>query len=201
MTYSFISYTSDTITHAEFDQLETFLSESVQLNEPASVNMFWEPQGLLHNIHAKLRWRTDQGRIYLILKDNRPIGVSCVEYPEGSQQFAIGGIRTYLDTANRGAGAVGAVLEQQTVWAQERSCQFMIVTFNGYNRVAHRAVGLSAKYRCAAGWSPWWDDCYAVPEPLNIRHTMQWVVVKPIQLNTDMTEKCQVLVDWANKYQ
>ena len=201
MTYSFISYTSDTVTDSEFDQLETFLSESVQLNEPASVNMFWEPQGLLQNIHSKLRWRTDQGRIYLILKEDRPVGVSCVEYPEGSKQFAIGGIRTYLDTANRGAGAVGAVLEQQTVWAQERSCQFMIVTFNDYNRVAHRAVGLSAKYRHAAGWGPWWDNCYPLPEPVNIRHTMQWVVIKPIQLNTEMAENCQVLLDWANKYQ
>lgn len=200
MTYTFISYSSDTVTARQFDQLETFLSESVNLNEPASINMFWEPQGLLYNIHAKTRWLQDQGAIYLICLHDRPIGVSCVEYPEHSRNFAIGGIRTYIDPLHRGAGAVGAALEQQTIWARDRHCQFMLVTFNDYNRVAHTAVGLGARYRRAAGWSTWWDDCYPVPEPIMVRHTPQWAVIKPI-LNAENSENCQILVDWANKYQ
>lgn len=196
MTYTIESFTSDTIAPDDFERIETFLCESVNLSEPASVNMFWELPGLLQNIHTQTRWTSDQGAIYLVLKYNQIIGVSCVEYPEGSREFAIGGIRTYIDPQHRSSGIVGLILEQQTNWALDRQCQFMIVTFNDYNRVAHTAVGMSPKYRRAAGWSSWWDDCYPVPEPLNIRNTLQWAVIKPV-LNLNAQENCQALLTWA----
>lgn len=197
--YQHESYTSDTIATEELDRIEQFLSHSVDHTEPASVNMFWSESGLLYNIKHQQRWRSDQGQIYLILQDQTPVAVSCVEYPEGSREFAIGGIRTYIDPKYRSDGVAGYALRQQESWARDRACKFMIITFNEYNKIAHLAVEKNPKYRRIAGWSDWWDDCCALPDPITVRYTQQWAVVKPLACQ-DQKENCRQLVEWANKY-
>lgn len=193
--YTSKTYNSDTITAEEFDEIETFLMETVDRDEPASVNMCWEPAGLLHNVKNKSRWRQDQGLIYLIFSYDRAVAISCVEYPENSTQFAIGGIRTYLKPECRATGIMGYVLGEQETWARSKGCDFMVVTFNDYNKTAHTAISLGPKYRRAAGWSAWWDDTWPAPEPVVIRHTRQWAVIKPV-LVTDPAQNYQTLLNW-----
>lgn len=158
-------------------------------------NMAWSQSGLLHNIHNQLRWRTDQGMIYVVTANNQIVAVSCVEYPEHATNWAIGGIRTWIVAHHRTTHLPSYILDQQIVWARARSCDFLTLTFNEYNRAAHRAVqkGYSGK----AGWSTWWQDCLAVPAPIKIRNVNQWCVIKPVACSNNK-QNLDTLIEWEN---
>lgn len=197
MNYRITSFTSDQIDQHEYTQLKEFLTiECTDSTEPAAVNMLYsQPSGLMYNIDKQLRWREDQGRIYLMYDNDRVIGVSCVEFPERSQNFAIGGIRTWITQSHRSQALIHLLLDQHRDWAYQRSCKFLLLTFNHYNRAAHLAMFKSSKFRQSIGWSDWWDDCHPVGKPISIRNTDQWCIIKPVHSN-DITANLFVLSQW-----
>jgi len=197
MTYTFWSTTSDTITAAEFDKLAAFVKqETANSTEPAAVNMGQDnTAGLLYNITNQLRWRSDTGAIYVAEHRDRIVAVSGVEYAEHTGSWAIGGIRTWITPEHRAQKLPGQFLERQTEWARTHGCSFMLVTFNDYNRALHVAVRRGL-YRASLGWSMWWDDCLAVTDPVTIRYTPQWCVIKPV-LQSDNQVNLQELIAWS----
>ena len=193
MIYGCETYTSDTIDPADFKRLEEFV-ESQSGNHPAIKNMSWDPTcGFLYNVANQLRWRTDQGKIYAVTSGANIAAISCVEFPEGSIGWAIGGIRTWVAPAYRNTYLPSYVLNKQVDWAREHNCNFLVLTFNDYNKVTHTT--LVNGYMGKAGWSKWWDDCLAAPDPVMIRHVPQWCVIKPV-LCTDNVRNLQELTRW-----
>ena len=197
--YSYESYSSNTITPKQLKDLESFIDSALDTSEPAAVNMGRDNSaGLLYNIDHQLRWRSDQGAIFLIYADREPVAVSCVEFPENEQAFSIGGIRTWIKASHRRSQIAGYFLDLHCRWAQERGCAFLLITFNDYNRAGQWGVQRGSKFRQAAGWSPWWDDCVALDQPLTIRSVSQWCVIKPVVSN-NMEHNIQLLQAWAAK--
>lgn len=196
--YHHETYSSDTITDLELTNIAEFLKEAEYSSEPAAVNMGWNsPAGLLYNIKHKLRWRSDQGLIVLVMDDNKPVAISCVEYPEQQDSWAIGGIRTWITPAYRSKQVAKVFLTIHYDWAKSRGCRFLLLTFNEYNRSAWHAIK-NPKYRSAANWSDWWDDCLAVDQPLVIRNTLQWCVIKPV-LCPNNNQNQELLLKWDAK--
>lgn len=197
MTYTHKIFCSDSITLDQFDELEQFVAEAEYSTDPAAVNMGWrEPAGFLYNIKNSLRWRSDQGMIVLVKDGPRPIAVSAVEYPENVTEWGIGGVRTWITPTYRSQQIANYFLNLHYQYIEARRGSFMLLTFNDYNRAAWSAVSLSPKYRRAANWSSWWDDCYALPAQIVIRHTPQWCVIKPVCCkNNDLNAK--ELLAWS----
>ena len=197
MTYKFWYTTSDTVTSKEFDKLAAFITQETSAStEPAAANMGLDSTaGFLYNIKNQTRWRNDAGAIYVAEDNNQIVAVSCVEYAEGATSWAVGGIRTWITPTHRTYQLPGKLLNQQTVWAQAHNCNFMLVTFNDYNRALHTAVQRGI-YSKSLGWSTWWDDCIAVPNPVSIRYTPQWCVIKPV-LEQDTSVNLLELAAWA----
>ena len=199
MTYTHELICSDTITPNQLKRIEDFIADTLDPSEPAAVNMGRDnPAGLLYNIDHKLRWCVNQGAIFLIYDEGVPVAISCVEFPEDEDIFAIGGIRTWIRSSHRRQQVPGYFLELHRRWAEREQCSFLLITFNDYNRAGHLGVQRSAKFRQAAGWSPWWDDCIALEQPLNIRNVDQWCVIKPVCSNS-AEYNTQLLLDWAAK--
>lgn len=195
--YSYDLICSDTITPNQLKKIERFIADTVDPGEPAAGNMGRDnPAGLLYNIDHKLRWCVDQGAIFLIYDNSEPVAISCVEYPENTDQFAIGGIRTWIKRSHRATQIAGYFLDLHCRWARHENCAFMLITFNDYNRAGYLGVRRGPKFRKAAGWSTWWDDCVALEQPLNIRNTEQWCVIKPIY-SDDTASNIKVLERWA----
>ena len=197
MTYTFWSTTSDTITAEEFNRLADFIKrETTASTEPAAANMGSDSTaGFLYNIKNQLRWRSDTGAIYIAEYRGDIAAVSCVEYSENTRTWAIGGIRTWISPAHRIQKLPSQFLEQQAEWAQAHDCNFMLVTFNDYNRALHTAVHRGL-YRVGLGWSMWWADCLAVAKQVTIRYTPQWCVIKPIHCR-DNQVNLKELIAWA----
>lgn len=197
MTYKFWYTTSDTVTSKEFDKLAAFIKQETSTStEPAAVNMGLDSAaGFLYNIKNQTRWRNNAGAIYVAEDNNQIVAVSCVEYAEGATSWAIGGIRTWVSPAHRTHQLPGQLLKQQTAWAKEHNCNFMLVTFNDYNRALHTAVRRGI-YSKSLGWSTWWDGCVAVPNPVIIRYTSQWCVIKPVHERNNQTNLQELLL-WA----
>lgn len=197
--YKFESLTSDTISNNDFSRIVKFIESEQNINL-AFINMGWNnPAGLLYNIHNKLRWCTNFGRIYIASLDNRIVGISCIELADSLSKWAIGGVRTWIAKEYRGTHLPSAMLSQQVKWAREVGCNFLLLTFNEYNKAAYNAVAAGSKYRIAAGWSVWWDDCIAVPDPILIRCTRQWAIIKPV-LCADPATNLLELVIWATQH-
>jgi len=199
MTYLFKTHASDSITLEEYQELAGFVHSQEGDPSPAYENMLdLAPAGFLYNIRTQQRWRSDQGKIYAATdQQNNILAVSCVEYPENSVEWALGGIRTWIVKSHRGTHLPSAMLSEQVQWCAERGCRFMLLTFNEYNRRAHTALRLTPTQRRASGWSTWWDDCVAVPTPLVIRNTEQWCVIKPV-CESNNQENLKKIYDWAN---
>lgn len=198
MTYSYETYTSDTIDPDNFRRLDDFIAGQMSTTHPAIKNMSWDPNGgFLYNVANRLRWCLDQGKIYVVTADQDIVAISCVEYPEGSFDWAIGGIRTWIAPAYRTTHLPSYVLSKQVDWARERGCKFLLLTFNDYNKAAHTAV--MRRYRNKAGWSNWWDDCIAVPDPVPIRNVPQWCVIKPVQC-ADHAANLLALTQWQDSH-
>ena len=191
-------FTSDTITAAELDKLTAFVvQETSTSTEPAAANMGSNPPaGFLYNIKNQIRWQTDVGAIYVIEHDDQIVAVSGVEYAENTTAWAVGGIRTWITPTHRTHKLPSEMLQQQTAWARAHECNFMLVTFNEYNRALYTAVKRGI-YRKSLGWSTWWDDCIAVPDPVVIRYTTQWCVIKPV-LEQDNSVNLLELAVWSN---
>jgi len=197
MTYSYETYNSDTIDPDNFGRLEQFVLEQSS-EHPALKNMAWDPNsGFLYNVASQLRWRTDQGKIYAVTDAGDIVAISCVEYPEGASNWAIGGIRTWVTPAHRQTHLPSYVLGKQVDWARKHDCDFMLLTFNEYNKAAHTTV--TKRYESKAGWSTWWDDCLAVPGPVVIRNVPQWCVIKPV-LCSDNTKNLKTLKHWETSH-
>lgn len=195
--YQYESYTSDTILPEDFDRLAEFLAECDTSDDPAAINMQWrEPAGMLYNIKTQQRWRTDQGKIFLVMDQDRPVAVSCVEYPERSYSWAVGGVRTWITPTYRSKQLANFFLSKHLQWAAQHDCNFMLLTFNDYNRAAWLAVDRDPKYRRVANWSDWWDDCLAVPDPVEVRNTPQWCVIKPVKCQ-DNQANLEELLAWS----
>lgn len=195
--YQYESFASDTILPDDLARLADFLKECDNSDDPAAVNMQWqEPAGFLYNVKNRLRWRSDQGKIFLILDQGRPVALSCVEFPENSYSWAVGGVRTWITPEYRSRQLANFFLNKHLQWAAERNCNFMLLTFNDYNKAAWTAVAADPKYRRAANWSDWWDDCYAVPQKVQVRHMLQWCVIKPV-LSMNNLDNAEELIRWA----
>ena len=196
--YHYETYYSDTINDGDLKNIEEFVREAEHSDEPAAVNMGWEPPaGLLYNIRNRLRWRSDQGQIVVITDQSKNVAISCVEYPEGDYTWAIGGIRTWITPEYRSRQIAHHFLSVHYKWAKIRGCKFLLLTFNEYNKSAWHAIK-EPKFRKAANWSSWWDDCLAVEEPLIIRNTTQWVVIKPVICRNNQQNKNDLLA-WSAK--
>lgn len=197
--YRYESYNSDTILPDELDHLAKFLKECDTSDDPAAVNMQWqEPAGFLYNVKTKQRWCRGQGQIFLILDQDRPVAISCVEFPERSYSWAVAGVRTWITPAYRSRQLANFFLNKHLQWAAQQNCNFMLLTFNDYNRAAWLAVDRDPKYRRAANWSDWWDDCYAVPKKIEVRHTLQWCVIKPVKCMDNQVNTKELLA-WTNQ--
>lgn len=197
MPYSYETYNSDTIDQVNFKRLEEFVDTQSNKNHPAFKNMSWNSEcGFLHSVSNSLRWRTDQGKIYVVTQEENIAAISCVEFPEGSVEWAIGGIRTWIAPEYRKTHLPSYVLDKQVSWARAQGCGFLLLTFNEYNKTAHTT--LIKRYTSKAGWSTWWHDCLAAPDPVLIRHVPQWCVIKPVHC-TDNIKNLQVLTQWQDQ--
>ena len=190
------SYTSDVISADIFDELDCFIKKEIQHDTSlALANMGWtEPAGFLYNVKHQLRWRKDQGCIYVAYDDTRAVAISCVEHPEGDTSWAIGGIRTWITSSYRTQMLPSILLNNQMDWAIAKGCAFMLLSFNEYNQGLYSVVK-SRSYQKSKAWSGWWDDCLAVEEPITIRHTKQWCLIKP--LGTNNADNLEKLLRWA----
>ena len=199
MTYTVETYNSDTIQPIQYQRIKEYVEmECTKSNHSAVSNMLaWDTSGLLFNIEHKLRWRTDQGKIYLFVDNQTIITISCIEFPENTKDWAIGGSRTWVSAEYRNKHMPSTILKEQSKWAYINNCDFMLLTFNQYNKSAYTSFCYGPRARKKAGWTDWWDDCIAVPNPVKIRHTDQWCIIKPLlpQNNTINLEK---LVHWSN---
>ena len=196
--YSIEQFSSDNITSEQYQKLQNFVDqECANSLHPARSNMLDQPPaGMLYLIKNQLRWQQDHGAIFLVHHNDDVIAVSAVEYPEMSTDWVIGGIRTWIKTQHRSTALAGYFLPAQYAWAQQRDAEFMLLTFNHYNKKAWNAVAGPPRYRRQAGWSAWWDDCLAAPEVVTVRHTEQWCVIKPIsQLDNQLN--LAKLQSWA----
>ena len=154
-------------------------------DHPAIDNMLIDHQaGLLFNIKNQLRWTKDQGEITILRHGNIMIGISCVEHTAVAPQLTIGGIRCWLDDQHRQHNQVTRyLLSSNLLWSKLQNAAAMMLTFNDYNKQIYDAIVRKSSAK-AAGlgkvWSSWWNDCLAIPNPVNIRHTPQWCVLKPL---------------------
>ena len=198
MTYIVETYNSDTIQPIQYQRIKEYIElECTKSNHSAVSNMLsWDTSGLLYNINYKLRWRTDQGQIYLFVDNQQIITISCIEFPENSKEWVIGGSRTWVSSDYRNKHMPSTILKEQSKWAYTNNCDFMLLTFNQYNKSAYTSFCHGPRARKKAGWTNWWDDCVAVPNPVKIRHTDQWCIIKPL-LQQNNTINLEKLTHWA----
>lgn len=160
--------------------------KSLHQSHPAISNMSNDNDaGLLYNIDNKLRWTTDLGEISLLWHENKIIGISCVEHY--NPMLSIGGIRFWIDSDYRSKNVASKFLLNSNLhWSSVSNKIGMILSFNEYNKIIWDSIKRKQEGK-AAGlstiWSNWWNNCIIVPNPVIIRHTSQWCVIKPINEN------------------
>lgn len=198
--YTIDTYTSDTITDSDFSRIESFIqAELADTRAEAAVNMAWEsPHGYLYNVKNKLRWRSDCGIMHTASIDGNIVAVSAAEYPEDATDWAIGGNRTWINPKYRTRHAASAMMRHQVEWARSRGCDFMLLTFNDYNKSVNLALQRGFSYLKSRGWNDWWQDCVPVPGTLVVRNTVQWAVIKPV-LCTDAASNLLKLHQWNTR--
>jgi hypothetical protein len=178
---------SDNITQSTWNDLVRFveLQTSKSPNHVALSNMTNEaPAGLLHNIASKARWTSDVGEIALLRANGQIIGISCVEFSELHCQLSVGGARCWLDDQHRSKQLMSRyLLDANLRWSQNRQLSGMLLTFNHYNKWIYNGINRAANGKAVgigSVWSNWWDDCKPLPNPITVRYTKQWCVIKPL---------------------
>lgn len=187
-TYSIEQFTSDSIKLTQFNDLCHFikLQESINSSHPAISNMGYQADnGMLFNIFNKIRWTDILGSISILRANKEIIGVSCVEYSTIGKNLGIGGIRCWIDNNYRTDQlATKYLLSSNLEWCIDKQLDGMILSFNDYNKWLYNAIKRKSLGK-AAGlsnvWSNWWNDCIIIDRQLEIRHTLQWCVIKPIK--------------------
>lgn len=198
--YTIDTYTSDTISDYDFSRIESFVnSELGNTRDEAAVNMAWEsPHGYLYNVKNKLRWHSNCGIMNTASVNDAIVAVSAVEYPEDATDWAIGGNRTWISPDYRTRHAASAMMRYQVEWARERDCDFMLLTFNEYNKSVNLALQRGFSYLKSRGWNDWWADCIPVPDTIVVRNTIQWAVIKPVHCDS-ATNNLQKLELWNKR--
>lgn len=198
--YTIDSYTSDKIAGSDFSRIEEFVEKELANTESkAAVNMsLTSPSGYLYNIKNQLRWRQDCGCFYTASVDGNIVAVSAVEYPEGATDWSVGGVRTWITPEYRTRHAASAIMQHQVEWSRARNCDFMLLTFNEYNKAVNTGLQRGFEFLRARGWNDWWADCVPVPGTVWVRHTEQWAVIKPVNC-TDAASNLQKLELWNKR--
>lgn len=180
--YTIGTYTSDEISASDFSRIESFVEkELANTQSKAAGNMSGDlPAGYLYNIKNQLRWRRDCGCLYTASIDDNIVAVSAVEYPEGATDWSVGGVRTWITPEYRTRHAASAIMQHQVEWSRARNCDFMLLTFNEYNKAVNTALQRGFGYLKSRGWNDWWEDCVPVPGTVVVRNTVQWAVIKPV---------------------
>ena len=153
-------------------------------DDPAVVNMTsTPPAGFLYNLDEGIRWKHD-GEIAVVRHVREIVGISCVESSDMHPRLSIGGIRCWIDDQHRSSQLASRyLLSSNLKWSMEQGKWAMMLTFNHYNRRIYDGICRAASGRLVAVgniWSDWWKDCMPLKRQLNIRNTMQWCVLKPI---------------------
>lgn len=169
-----------------FDYL-TFLA-NITLNDresPALKNMGdQESSGFLHIVDQKTRWTKETGQIALLYDGPLLVGISAVEQSTLHAECGSGGNRCWLMGRYRKDNEVTRYLLNSNLdWCRIQGKAGMILTFNDYNKWIYDTIlKLSERRGATLGkvWSPWWNDCVALPRKVRLFNTPQWAVVKPI---------------------
>ena len=155
--------------------------------DPAVANMSSAPPaGFLYNLDKGIRWG-DDGEVAIVRRRGLIVGVSCVESSGMHPLLSIGGIRCWIDDRHRNEKLASRyLLSSNLAWSKERGKRAMMLTFNHYNRRIYDGICRAASGRMVAvgsAWSDWWKDCMPITQQLEIRNTMQWCALKPIDIN------------------
>lgn len=188
--YSCSQTTCNSITNIDWVDLCNFVHAQSREHpdHPALSNMLLDTDaGFLHNINNNTRWTDSNGEIAILRFNTEIVGVSCVEISEFHPTLSIGGIRCWVDQRHRSSNQVSKyLLSANLQWSIDRNLSAMMLTFNNYNKIIYDAIcRKSSGHAVGFGkiWSNWWDDCIPILSPLSIRHTEQWCVVKPINID------------------
>jgi len=177
-------------TYAEhFSSIESlyqkFLEQIANDSSPAIVNMGYDgPSGLGYIVNNQSRWTKEKGRIDFLLDNGKIVGVSAVETSSLSNVFGSGGNRCWLLPKYRSNNEITKyLLASNLEWCAKQQHVGMILTFNDYNKWIYTTIKKRARGQAGALgsiWSAWWNDCVPFERQLNVFHTPQWAVVKPI---------------------
>lgn len=184
--YSIETYNSDNITSYQLQKLGEFVHNQAVIapDDLAIKNMLDDENGLLFNIKTKTRWTTELGEITILKINNDIIGISAVERTLLHKNISIGGIRCWLAEGHRTNQLVTTyLLNSNLCWSKNNNMWAMMLTFNSYNKTIYDGIKRkSLKKSAGIGniWSDWWNDCIIIDNPIIIRYTNQWCVLKPI---------------------
>lgn len=185
--YSSEIFSSDTITRVQWQDLCNFIKkQAVEWPaHPAIINMSeTNNAGLLYNIKNKKRWNAANGEIAIVRYQNDVIAVSAVEKSSLHNHLCIGGIRCWIDSKHRTKNIASKyLLDSNLNYAKNHNMWAMMLTFNEYNKDLYLAICRKIDKKTvgfANTWSNWWNDCIIVPKVLEIRYTLQWCILKPI---------------------
>ena len=184
--YVYERFTGKTITVGQRKDLQYFVEKQTRCHQedPAIINMSsLPPAGFLYNLDAGIRW-SDDGEVAIVRHLGRIVGISCVESSDLHPLLSIGGIRCWIDRQHRTEKLASRyLLSSNLAWSREQGKRAMMLTFNHYNRRIYDGVCRAVSGRMVAVgnvWSDWWKDCMPITHQLEIRNTMQWCVLKPI---------------------
>ncbi len=165
----------------------SFLKQIADSDSPALVNMGHDaPAGLVYLTKIQARWTKKTGEIALLYDDDvgSIVGVSGVEHSTLSEKLGSGGNRCWVLPQYRKNNEVTQyLLNRNLQWCAEQHKVGMLLTFNEYNKWIYDTIAKLSSGRGAAFgtvWSDWWDDCVVLPRKVNLFHTPQWAVVKPL---------------------
>ena len=159
--------------------------------DPAHVNMYhknWEdhPETLPYLVFISHRFAKGNGEFFVLLEDEKIIGISGIHISAFDKNVALGGVRTWLPKKYRGKFLVGRyLLPRQLAWAKQQHLKTIALTFNEYNKnlipyFTRTGVSISKKRNPN---SMFYKGVNVVNFPCNIQYTKQWIIYDKIDLD------------------
>lgn len=137
----------------DFDLINFCKQAELESSAPALDNVIyteWEnkPESLLHVLFKTDRFDAGKGNFYMLYNDDDyPIAVSGVYKSDFDPNVAIGGVRTWKLSQNRGHHIVAEyILPLQVAWAKNNGCKVFALSFNDYNSKLMQILNRSGKY-------------------------------------------------------
>lgn len=160
--------------------------KNIRDKSPAVSNMYsldWKtnPSTLLYILEKTDRFSNDSFHVWF--KDNEIVGCSGIYISEFCKDFAIGGVRTYIDPKYRHLSLnKDYFLVKQKEWALRRNIKAMGLTFNDYNKniieifKRNRLGEKNGRIKSRQPYNLFYNGIIEVKFPVYIQFTKQWVI-------------------------